>query len=30
MKTEPFQVGDEIYFIDIINKDVFVENKHEV
>lgn len=29
-KTEPFQVGDEIYFNDIINKDVFVGNKHEV
>lgn len=30
MKTEPFQVGDEIYFIDIINKDVLMGNKHEV
>lgn len=30
MKTEPFQVGDEISFIDITNKDVFMRNKHEV
>lgn len=30
MKTEPFQVSDEICFIDITNKDVFMGNKHEV
>lgn len=28
-KMEWFQVGDEIHFIDIINKDVFMENKYK-
>lgn len=30
MNTEPFQAGDEICFIDITNKDVFMGNKYEV
>lgn len=29
MKAESFQAGDEIYFIDIINKDVLMGNKPE-
>lgn len=27
MKTEPFQVGDEMYFIDIINKGYIYEKQ---